>query len=503
MKIDGDAQTATARKTTTCGLESLSIRRKLLRLTSIVAILATWTLAVITLLAQPILGSAPTKTLDPKELDDFIETQLGQKPFVGISVALVQGGKMTFCKGYGYASKETKKPVDTETRFAVASVTKEFTAASIFLLLEEGKLSVYDPVAKYFPDLTRAQDIRLLDLMNMVSGYRDFYPNDFLTTEMTKPTTPDEVIDEYAKRPLDFEPGTWWSYSNTNYSILGRVVEKVSGKSYQDFVQECIFTPLGMTHSGFEPDPAGPEAAQGYRSFTVADPEPAPREGLNWMYSAGSIYTTPADMVKWDVALMNGKILKPESYRLMTTNRLLSSGAATSYCCGLGRKEVKGEAVFWHNGDAAGFLSVTEFLPSTQSALFITANTDSVALDDLVEHMEPLLLPADRRSPVPKIDGPEPVAVAKQLFAAFQQGKIDRTLLGSDFNAYLTLEKLDLASSSFKKLGEVKSVELVITRERGGMAHNTLDFKFEKVEYLCDLYRTPDGIVQEFLMSAK
>jgi D-alanyl-D-alanine carboxypeptidase len=490
MRIYGYAETATARKATTIGLESLSIRRKL-------------TLAVITLLAQPVFGTAPTKTPDPKELDDFIETQLHQKPFVGISVALVQGGKMTFCKGYGYASKETKKPVDPDTRFAVASVTRQFTAASIFLLSEEGKLSVYDPVAKYFPDLTRAEDIRLLDLMNMVSGYRDFYPLDFLTTEMTKPTTPDEVINEYAKRPLDFEPGTRWSYSNTNYSILGRVVEKVSGKSYQDFVRERIFTPLGMTHSDFEPDPAGPEAAQGYRSFIVADPEPAPREGLNWMYSAGSIYTTPADMMKWDAALMNGKILKPESHRLMTTNRLLSNGAATSYCCGLGRKEAKGEAVLWHNGEAAGFLSVTEFLPSTQSALFITVNTDSVGLDDLVEHLEPLILPADRRNPVPKIDGPEPIAVAKQLFAAFQQGKIDRTLLGSDFNAYLTPEKLDLASSSFKKLGELKSVELVVTRERGEMAHSTFDFKFEKVDYVCDLYRTPDGIVQEFLMSAK
>jgi D-alanyl-D-alanine carboxypeptidase len=490
-------------KNTMLDLKSLSIRRKLLRITSAIGILGICTLAVITLSAQPIVGSAPTKTPDPKELDDFIETQLRQKPFVGISVALLQGGKMTFCKGYGYASKETNKPVDAETRFAVASVTKEFTAASIFLLSEEGKLSVYDPVAKYFSDLTRAQDIRLLDLINMVSGYRDFYALDFLTVEMTKPTTPDEVIEEYAKRPLDFEPGTRWSYSNTNYSILGRIVEKVSGESYQDFVQKRIFAPLGMTNSGFEPDPAGAEAAQGYGSFTVVDPEPAPREGLNWMYSAGSIYTTPADMMKWDVALMNGKVLKPDSYRLMTTNRLLGNGSSTGYCCGLGRKEVKGEAVFWHDGAAAGFLSRTEFCPSTQSALFITANTDSVALDDLIEHIEPFILPADRRSPVPKIDGPEPIVVAKQLFDALQRGKIDRTLLSSDFNAYLTPEKLDSASSAFKKLGEVKSVELVVTRERGGMAHNTLDFKFEKADYLCDLYRTPDGIVQEFLMSAK
>jgi D-alanyl-D-alanine carboxypeptidase len=104
---------------------------------------------------------------------------------------------------------------------------KEFTAACILLLSEEGKLSIDDPVAKYFPDLTRASDVRLLDLLNMVSGYRDYYPLDFLTREMTRPTTPDAVINDYAKRPLDFEPGTRWSYSNTNYSILGRVVEKV------------------------------------------------------------------------------------------------------------------------------------------------------------------------------------------------------------------------------------------------------------------------------------
>ena len=354
IKNDLDAENGYHEETTMLSLKSLPIRKKLLWFIRVSPIFATCTLAVMTLVAQPIPGSALTKTADPKELDDFVENQLRQKPFVGISVALLQGGEMTFCKGYGYASKETKKLVDTETRFAVASVTKEFTAASIFLLSEEGKLSVDDPVAKYFPDLTRAQDIRLLDLMNMVSGYHDFYSLDFLTTEMTKPTTPDEVINEYAKRPLDFEPGTWWSYSSTNYSILGRVVEKVSGKSYQDFVRERIFTPLGMTHSGFEPDPAGPEAAQGYRSFTVVDPEPALREGLNWMYAVGSIYTTPSDMVKWDAALMNGRVLKPESYQLMTTNRLLSNGTASGYCCGLVKKEVRGETVLGHDGEAAG-----------------------------------------------------------------------------------------------------------------------------------------------------
>jgi D-alanyl-D-alanine carboxypeptidase len=132
------------------GLKSLSIRRKLLRITSAIAILGICSLAVTTLSAQPVVGSAPTKTPDPKELDDFIETQLHQKPFVGISVGLLEGGKMTFCKG-GYASKETNKPVDTETRFAVASVTKEFTAASIFLLSEEESSRFTIPLPNSFP----------------------------------------------------------------------------------------------------------------------------------------------------------------------------------------------------------------------------------------------------------------------------------------------------------------------------------------------------------------
>ena len=336
MKLSQNIVQSAGTKATAGGTPNPLTRAKRIRL-AIFAIVAIC-VSVESLSAQPVTGTGPAKPLDLKELDEYFADQLSRKPFVGISVAVVQGGKIAFCKGYGYASKETKKPVDSETRFAVASVTKEFTAACILLLSEEGKLAVDEPVAKYFPDLTRAQDVRLLDVMNMVSGYRDYYPLDFLTREMTRPTTPDAVINEYAKQPLDFEPGTRWSYSNTNYFILGRVVEKVSGKSYEDFVQERILRPLAMTHSGFEPDPARPGAAQGYSSFTVLDPEPAPREPAGWMFSAGALYSTPSDLVTWDLALMNGKVLKRESYRLMTTNRLRTNGVRTGYGGGIGYK---------------------------------------------------------------------------------------------------------------------------------------------------------------------
>jgi D-alanyl-D-alanine carboxypeptidase len=452
--------------------------------------------------AQPITGTAATKPLNPKELDGYFADQLSHKPFVGISVGVVQGGKMVFCKGYGYACKETKRPTDNNTRFAVASVTKEFTAACI-LLSEEGKLSVYDPVAKYLPDLTRAQDVRLLDLMNMVSGYRDCYPLDFLLREQTQSTTPDAVVDEYAKQALDFEPGSRFSYSNTNYLILGRVVEKVSGKSYEEFLLEQILEPLGLIHSGFETDPVGSEAAQGYGSLIVSDPQPVPREAAGWMFSAGALYASPSDVVTWDLALMSGKILTPKSYRLMTTVRLRTNGVGTGYGYGLAIKEVNGQIVLSHSGGANGFRAFNEFVPSTQSAFCITMNSDNVSKDELIKHVEPLLLPAVTKGPVPTIAGPEPLTIATQLFAAFQQGKIDRSLLGSDFDAFLTPERLEAASASFRELGEPKSVKLLSTVERGGMAYSELEFEFEKAGFLGDLYRTPDGKVQEFLLFAK
>ncbi|HVO35496.1 MAG TPA: serine hydrolase domain-containing protein, partial [Gemmatimonadales bacterium] len=191
---------------------------------------------------------APVTPLPPVSvawLDSLARDYVARKHLVGLSVGVAQGDSIVFARGYGFASLADHSPVTPGTRFAVGSVTKQFTCASVLLLQESGRISMRDPVSKYYPHLTQAEEVTLLDLGNHVSGYRDYYPLDFVDREMERPTTADSVIAEYATRPLDFAPGTRWSYSNTNFLMLGRVVEKVSGVPYGTFLAQHILTPLG------------------------------------------------------------------------------------------------------------------------------------------------------------------------------------------------------------------------------------------------------------------
>lgn len=195
----------------------------------------------------------PPKTFALEAIDAYVKAQVRESGYPGLSLAIVREGKIVFAKGYGKRSLESGDPVDPDTMFAVGSVTKQFACACILLLAEEGKLSVDDKVAKYYPALTSAGKITLYDLMTHTSGYPDFYPLDFVDRRLVKSVREDALLARYAGAKLDFEPGTRWSYSNTGYVLLGRVVEKVSGKPFRQFLKERILDPLGMKHSAIEP----------------------------------------------------------------------------------------------------------------------------------------------------------------------------------------------------------------------------------------------------------
>ncbi|HET9982349.1 MAG TPA: serine hydrolase domain-containing protein [Longimicrobiales bacterium] len=439
-----------------------------------------------------------TRPIDVARIDSLIRKTVAERHMVGLSVGIMQDGKVVLARGYGLADLAKKEPVTPQTLFAIGSVTKQFTCSTVLLLNQEGKLSLKDPVAKYYPKLTRAADITLLDLGQHVSGYRDYYPLDYVDREMRQERTADQVIDEYATRPLDFDPGTRWSYSNTGFLILGGVVEKVTGKPFAQVLSERIFTPLALQHTRYEPARGGPGMATGYTSFALAGPIPATPEARGWVGSAGGIWSTPTDLLTWDLALLDGKVLSPESYRVLTTPRRLADGRSSGYGCGEGVNDRGDAVVLSHGGAVSGFVAQNVVIPATRSAVVLLANTDFGAVGTLQEAIVAELLP---HVDVPVIHGPPALDAAKAFLAGLARGTVDRSTLSEDFDTYLTPDMLKAARTAFAAAGPLSDIRVAGTRERGAMEVAVIRFKLGSTEAQALMYRTPDGKIQEFLPS--
>ena len=435
---------------------------------------------------------------DIKAIDAFLISQVQRPGRVGMSVAIVKDGQVILFKGYGQRSLADKRPVDTNTLFAIGSVSKQFTCAAVLLLAEEGKLSARDPVAKYYPDLTRAKDITLLDLMNHTSGYPDYYPLDFLDRRLQRRIDPDELLRQYAGGKLDFEPGTKYSYSNTGYILLGRVVEKVSGQSLGEFLSRRIFQPLRMEHTFYEFPPEDARVAAGYTTFALSDPELVGPESNGWLGGAGGIYSTPSDLAKWNLALIEGKVLKPESYALMTAPRKLAGGKQSDYGCGLSLRTQEGRQVISHNGAVSGFNTWNAVIPSTRSAVTMTCNIEG-GLGSLPGQVFSLLL--KEPSNVPAITGASAPDMVKKIFAQLQKGKIDRKQFAEEFNHYLTDEKISSAAKRLKPYGTPTKAEVISTNERGGMEVTMTRLTFKKGSLRAQMYRQPSGVIEQFFVN--
>lgn len=435
---------------------------------------------------------------DRDAVDAYLAEYVAAKKLPGLSVAIVRNGEMVLARGYGQRSLEQREPVTTDTLFAIGSVSKQFTCACILLLAEEGKLSVQDKVAKYYPDLTRANDITLLDLMNHVSGYPDYYPLDFVDRRMRREIAPDELLRQYAGGKLDFEPGTRYSYSNTGYVLLGRVVEKVTGETFGDFLSRRILQPLGMQNTFHEPDISRGQFARGYTTFALGSPEYTAPEAKGWIGAAGAMYSTPSDLAKWNVALMAGKVLKPESYALMIRPRHLKDGRISDYGCGLGVRSQSSRRVLSHGGAVSGFTTSSLMVPSTKSSVVMTCNQDG-GLGGLPAQVFALLLQEPTPN-VPKIAGLTAAAATKSTFTSLQKGRVNRSAFSEEFNLYLTDEKIAGAAKRLKSFGAVRQVDVLSSNERGGMEVTTARLTFKQGTLKTLMYRMPDGRIEQFFV---
>jgi CubicO group peptidase (beta-lactamase class C family) len=436
---------------------------------------------------------------DPAAIDSYIAAFVEARGISGLSVVIARQGRSELAKGYGEASLSSGQPVTPATVFAIGSVTKQFTAACVLLLAQDGKLSVQDKVAKYYPALTRANDITLLDLMNHVSGYPDYYPLDFVDRRMAKPIEVDELIGQYASRPLDFEPGSQYSYSNTGYVILGRIVEKVSGESMGSFLSRRIFKPLGMTNSVYQPAIRGDGYAEGYTRFALGPLSPALPESDGWLAAAGGINSTALDLAKWDLALTGGKVLSADSYALMTTPRQLADGRIRDYGCGIGVSRKNGTLVLAHEGEVAGFQACNTVVPATQSAVIILSNCEEwTSVEDLQAALVNLVL--TQVSHVPRVAGPGAAKAAADFLRQLQSGKVERSNLGEEYSFFLDGQRLKGAAARLGPFGVPAKVEVDRLAERGGMEVSQISFVFKTGKLGALMYRSPDGKIQEFLV---
>ncbi len=249
---------------------------------------------VVFLAALLVSCALPAQTVDTidsalkAKIDRIAGQVLALRGVPSASIAVVQGGKLVYTHAYGLAHIDPNLPATPEMRYSIGSISKQFTAAAILLLQQQGKLSLDDAVGKYIPGLTRGDEVTIRQVLSHTSGYQDYWPEDYLMTPMMKPATAQYILDTWAKKPLDFEPGTQWQYSNTNYVVAGAIVEKITGEKLTDFLAEHVFRPLGMKSVLDRDEKALTSTdATPYIRAALAPLRLAPSEGRGWMFAAG------------------------------------------------------------------------------------------------------------------------------------------------------------------------------------------------------------------------
>src|SRR5271155_846045 len=343
------------------------------------------------------------------------------------SVAVVQGGKIVFVKAYGKARLEPVLMAEPGMQYSVGSVSKQFTAALILLLVQDGKVKLDDPVGKYLPELTRANEVTVRQVLSMTSGYQDFWPEDYVMTSMMKPTNPQQILDVWGKKPLDFEPGTQWQYSNTNYVIAGRIAEIAGGKPLIEQLQERIFRPLKMTgvlNSDASRLPANDPT--GYYQHALGPLRPAPLEGQGWMFAAGELAMPASDLALWNISMMDRTVLSSASYDEMFTEVKLKSGKGTGYGLGVQVGNRNGHRFIEHSGEVSGFVSENIVFPDDKAAVTVLTNEDaSSAAAALGRRITPLVLSGAPAAGVASAEAAAAEKRALEIFTGLQNGKLD------------------------------------------------------------------------------
>lgn len=432
-------------------------------------------------------GAAPKASpASAAQMEQFMRYYADDSLFSG-TVLVARNGQAIFHKAYGLANREWNIPNTTDSRIRIGSLSKQFTAAAILLLEQQGKLRVEDHLKRYIPAIPAAWDpITIHQLLNHTSGITTYTLRQ-RSWPFYRPMSALELIDFLRDHPLDFPPGSSYRYSNSGYFLLGALIEKVSGKTYAEFLQDNFFTPLEMAHTGVDdwsgdhPSVLVPHRASGYIGGGLGEYKNAAFVDMSVPGAAGSLYTTPSDLGRWEEALYGGQVIAPVELAKMTTPSSPMESAAEEaaqvnaenphYGYGIQILSWKGHKQYFHTGGIDGFAAAMAYYPDEKIAVIVLTNGGS-------RHMDVFrgLTSLAYREQVPL---PKAVPVAPAILKSYvgdygQPGKptLKITLLngrlvarrGQGNPAYL------LSESDTKFFNKISKAELIFTRKDGGPA---------------------------------
>ncbi len=414
-------------------------------------------------LTMPIASSAASNIVKvdsttAEAIDAIVRAEMTRQAANGISVAVGRSGQIVYARGFGYADVAAKKPVDNDTRFAIGSITKQFTSAIVMQLVHEGSVSLDAPLSSYLPEVPHAADVTVRQLLHQTSGYEDVLSTPgFAALAHSTSVTPHELVSLMGADDLNFKPGLRYQYSNTNYYLLGMIVEKMTGKPFSAALAERIIRPQKLAALTYGP-PSSNDIATGYAPNSTT---PATLWSSNAKYTAGALYSDPSTLVAWDNAFFGGSVVDAPSLAFLRTSGM-ADGLRTGYAAGWLDDALFGHRMIWHNGGVPGFNARNAVFPDDRIQIVVFTNTAGFDEGPIVNRIFARLIGGVSDAEIAASDmrpgpGEKPAETARALalFRAAVGGTFDRSLFTEASRNAISSEMLKSVATQIGTLGIV------------------------------------------------
>lgn len=451
-------------------------------------------------------AAAPLSPDQKARVRAIITEARAKAPVPSTSVAIVIDGELAYAEAFGLAQLDPARPATPATRYDIGSVSKQFTAAAVMWLVQDGKLSLDDKVGRFFPNLAGADKVTIRHLLSHTAGYRDSWQD---TAEARRqPIAPQAIVERWGAMPLAFEPGSAWDYSNTNYAIAGRIVETVSGQTLNQVLTTRVFQPLGMASAiDNEAAPATARDAVRYTRNLLGPARLVEPAAPGWAYAAGGLSMTAEDLARWDASFIRQSLLAPASYEAMTREMILTTGKGSGYGLGLYVDGAPGHRRVYHNGFAPGVITENRIYPDDGVAIVVTANAEfGMVAPDIADGVEKLLLPIAFPRPDTYGEGEKaaepPSPTVRRHVAELRAGRVDCRRLTREACAYLTPEVLGDYRASLTRLGPPRRFVVTGREKIGDEDGVTFEMTWPGQKVIGAIRTRPDGKVSDLWLMA-